>query len=543
VGGVHVFEAKQRVGVQAALFIAGGAIFLLLLIVQFVLMLGVKKPSTSSDIMPGMIGGLSVFGIGLIARGVFLLRGVVRVMLDDGGVRTEGFIARRAISYQQIERVERDKRSQLFGGKTHDVLVLHAAGQRQPLAIIPDTIENFEYLAAELAARTAGAQGGRVTYDPVADQQRRESRRAKKLRWTSIGFAAFTLLFGVIFCAGVREELNERRMKREGQTVEAQIDRQFMRRVTPYIAYSFADAAGQRHENEAMVKQELFDATTGPTIPVIYLPSNPSYNRLAAGGAEKSFGGAFLFLTGGGTLFLSAITVMTLLGIDIKSDGGRTRITRYGRTIREFGPKSTPTPPTLPTMPTFDESHVEEEEIKSFGDDSNVASVVAAYNTPKPPFRPKSTGLTVLGVLSLLLGVLGVIAGIVRAIFSASPRTVELQNRVMELDAPRWAHYWGIADGALAAALMLVGILLLLRKPASRSLGMIVAALQILSTLAAIVVLIARTDPGEGPESMTIIAASTGAVIFHLITIIFPAVLLVILAKRSTAEVLGGAKG
>src|SRR5687768_3573184 len=89
--GVQVFEAKQRVGLQAAAFIAGGVLFFLMLIVQFLIALGSKSTPTS-DMMPGIIGGLSVFGVALIGRGIFLLRGVTRVVLEHGGVRVEGFI-------------------------------------------------------------------------------------------------------------------------------------------------------------------------------------------------------------------------------------------------------------------------------------------------------------------------------------------------------------------------------------------------------------------------------------------------------------------
>src|SRR4051794_35362209 len=97
VGGVRVFEARQRVGWHAAGFIAGGVVFFLMLILQFLLALG-RKSTPTTDMMPGIIGGLSVFGIALIARGIFLLRGVVRVTLDDGGVQLDGFISRRTVS-------------------------------------------------------------------------------------------------------------------------------------------------------------------------------------------------------------------------------------------------------------------------------------------------------------------------------------------------------------------------------------------------------------------------------------------------------------
>ncbi|MEA2736222.1 MAG: hypothetical protein QOE14_2673, partial [Humisphaera sp.] len=339
VGGVRVFEARQRVGLQAALCIAGGVLFFLMLIVMFLIALG-SKSTTSNDMMPGMIGGLSVFGIGLIGRGVFLLRGVVRVTLDNNAVHLDGFTARRTVSYQQIERIERDKKNQLLGGKTHQVLLLYAAGERKPLAIIPDTIENFEELATELARRSAAAQGGRTTYDPIADQQIRDRRDSRRMKFTSAAFSVITLLFIVMLCFGVNEEIHNRRLQSRGTAVYARIDKHFMRSVTPYIEYSFADAQGKRQSREVMVTELLYGQTReGQLVPVVYLADQPEWNRLVGGEAGKNFGGKFLFLLGGGTLMFGAFAVMTLLGIDIKSENGRTTIVRRGKVIREFGAK------------------------------------------------------------------------------------------------------------------------------------------------------------------------------------------------------------
>jgi hypothetical protein len=322
VGGVRVFEARQRVGLQAAGFIAGGVLFLLMLIVQFLLAMG-RKSTPTTDMMPGIVGGLSVFGIGLIARGIFLLRGVTRVILDDSGVQVEGFIARRRILYEQIERVERDKKTQLLAGKTNEVLLLRAAGEKHPSAIIPDTIDNFETLAAELAWRTAAVAGGRTTYDPVADQEIRQTRETKRLKLVSVVLWIFTLMFFGAFCYGIYEELHDRRLASSGTSIDASISQHFMRRVTPYIAYTFRDRQGVAHSREVMVTQELYDATEGAkTVPVVYLAEDPEWNRLAGGDASKNFGGKSLFLFGGGTLMFGAFAVMTLLGIDIKTENG-----------------------------------------------------------------------------------------------------------------------------------------------------------------------------------------------------------------------------
>jgi hypothetical protein len=566
VGGVRVYEARQRVGLQAAGFIAGGVIFFLVLLLQFLLALG-RKSTPTTDMMPGIIGGLSVFGIGLIARGVFLLRGVTRVVLDDGGVHVQGFIAQRTVSYQQIERIERDKSTQLLAGKTNEVLLLRAAGEKKPLAIIPDTIGNFETLAAELAWRTAAAQGGRTTYDPVADQQVRQTRETKQLKLASVLLCIFTLLFGGAFCYGMYEEVHDRRLKSSGTTVDARISQHFMRRVTPYIAYTFRDQQGVAHSREVMVTQAMYDATDGAkTVPIVYLADDPEWNRLVVGDASKDFGGKSLFLFGGGTLLVGALAVMTLFGIDIKTENGRTMIVKRGKVLREFGAKPA-TPPALPTPPRFDEAQGavpvlsaddEDDDEAASGprrvptpdEEAAIRASVAWYESQAraaammpPPPKPK--GLTALGVLCIIFGLLGLGVGVLRcAMFAMTPtRTMQVGNQMMVVNQPTFAIYWAAADATLGAALMLTGIGLWMRQRWSRAIGIPVAALQILSSFGAAGSLIAdmaRQPAQDGPESMMIVTINIASVVFKLLTAAFPAIVLFILAKRSTREALAG---
>ena len=557
VGGVRVFEARQRVGWQAAGFLAGGIVFFLLLILQFLLLLG-RKSTPANDMMPGVIGGLSVFGIALIGRGIFLLRGVTRVILDDAAVHVEGFIARRSVAYAEIERVARDRQTQLLAGKTSDVLLLRAAGETRPLAIIPDTIGGFEELAIELAERAAAARGGRSVYDPAADDAARQTRESRQLRLVSIGMSVFALLFLGAFCYGVYEEVHDRRLRSRGTQVDAQVSQRFMRRVTPYIAYTFRDAQGRVHSREVMVSQPTYDATDGArTIPVVYLPDEPDWNRLAAGDASTDFGGKSLFLFGGGALVFGGLAVMTLLGIDIKSDNGHTRIVRHGRVIREWGKKpaaQSSEPPALPTL--ADDDGRSDDDGHDHDRDDRVADIIDAAYLPSPPLSPPSlspvpttiaparpTGLLVLGVLCLLFGLGGFLLHAANWWIDSRSRTRELNvgNEVMVVEQPAYAAYWSAADAALAALLILTGIGLLMLKRWSRVLGIPVAALQILSSLAAIAIIVAAmaTAPAEnGPDSMTVVTFNVAAVVAKVLSAIFPAVLLFILAKRSTRGVL-----
>jgi len=160
---------------------------------------------------------------------------------------------------------------------------------------------------------------------------------------------------------------------------------------------------------------------------------------------------------------------------------------------------------------------------------------------PQPPPKPK--GLVALGVLCMVFGLLGVGFGVLRyAMYATTPtRTMNVGNHVMIVEQPRFAAYWALADAALGVALIVTGVGLLMLKRWSRSIGIPVAALQILSSLgaAAMVIVTMAADPApDGPESMTVVTANVASIVFKLLTAVFPAVLLFILMKRSTREVL-----
>src|SRR6185312_17355478 len=73
-------------------------------------------------------------------------------------------------------------------------------------------------------------------------------------------------------------------------------------------------------------------------VPIEYLRSDPSWNRLTAGeqpGAE--FGGKFLLVSAGGLVLFGTCLVFTFLGFDLKIENGVTTLVRYGQPIRRWG--------------------------------------------------------------------------------------------------------------------------------------------------------------------------------------------------------------
>lgn len=288
--------------------------------------------------MPGLLGGVSVIGIGLIARGLFLLRATVRVVLDPAGIQLETLTSRRSIAWAEVERIEFDKRSPLLGGETLRVARIIGINGKS-LAEISETVVDFDALSAELTARSS-AMAGRETYDAGADERRRIERDTRKIKRVAWIFALFTLGMAAALCAGINEEWHVRRYATEGVRVDAKIVRRWMYRVTPHLEYAFQDSNGRSYGREAMMYPgPEWDALEGVrTVPVEFLRSDPSWNRLTAGeepGAQ--FGGKFLIVSTGGMVMFGVLSVFAFLGFDLKIENGVTTLVRFGQPIRTWG--------------------------------------------------------------------------------------------------------------------------------------------------------------------------------------------------------------
>jgi hypothetical protein len=528
---VRVYPAKGRIGLQAAACLAGGILFLLMLVVMFLLALAAgPRRNSGPDFMPGMIGGLSVIGIGLIGRGIFLLKSLQRVWLDENGVHLEGFIGRSTLRWRDIERLERDKQNSVMGTTTN---VLKIFGNRaKPIAIIPDTLVDFDGMIGEIEARSSAARGA-ATYDPLADQQRRTSKEVKTQKLAVVCFAIFAILFGAMFCFGVNEEIHLRRYAREAVRVDAPIVRRWMVRVTPKLEYRFKDRAGVEHTREVMMTQPAWDALEkSPTVPVEYLTTDPSWNRPLMGeDVQTSFGGKFLLLSGGGTLAMSFLFVFALMGYDLKTEDGKTRLVRRGQVIREFGGQKKNDDPLAALAQKGTPSAVMLQQLEAPAVPLNVETT-----------RTLPGGLLALGILCIVFGLIEAALTGVRAILWSRQFIALPDGRVIITAAQRWMHWWNGADAVAALLLIVTGILLLRRKLSGRTLGIGVALFQILSCLGTIVMMIvqmASTPAETGPGSMTVVTAQTASIIVQLISMVFPIVLLMILLRRKTAEALG----
>src|SRR5258706_13763889 len=117
----RVYQTRDNAKLQCLLMLAGGILGLLVVIVLFITQL--NRSQRAVDLQPGIIGGFTVIPIMLITRGVFLLSGVYRVILDKDGISLQAPLSSRTIPWTKIDRIEQQERS-LFMGENQAVLRL-----------------------------------------------------------------------------------------------------------------------------------------------------------------------------------------------------------------------------------------------------------------------------------------------------------------------------------------------------------------------------------------------------------------------------------
>ena len=263
------------------------------------------------------------------------------------------------------------------------------------------------------------------------------------------------------------------------------------------------------------------------TVPVQYQRGDPDWNRLLMGEQEGShLGGKFLFLSGGLTLFVGILGIVSLAGFDLKTENGQFVIVRRGSLLKSFG-RSTAAPgeKAFQSLPTPIASTK----------DTHTAPAAPIPRNPSAPRRPP--GINALGILGLAFGGLGVLMGGIRLLLMRA-QTLDIGRQTYVIEASTIQRCWWSADGFLAVLLMIAGIGLLRVRKWGRLLGIVAALLQVLSSIAGTVVAaiaLGRVPAGSGPESGHAVAAGIGVVITQFLTGIFPAILLFILVRRGTA--------
>jgi hypothetical protein len=448
------------------------------------------------------------------------------------GVLLEGFASRRTVGWSEIERMEREKKSVMLGDSIEILVLVGAKGRR--LAMLPASIEGFEGMCDVIAARSAAARG-QETYRPQEDQGRQQAKAARRMRWVAILFGLFTVGMAAGLVAGIWDELHTRRYDTQGIKTPARITRRYKVSVTPRVEYVFTDAAGKEHKNEMMMADDAWDALEGQkTVEVEYLPSDPDWNRLVSGRSEDepNFGGKFLLVTSGGLLMFGTCFVLTAMGWDLKTESGKTLLVRRGRVIRQWGkgPRG-----------------ADAGELQAVMLDDAPAAAMPLTATPMLAMpviseeRGTGRGLVTLGVICIVFGVIGAgLAGIRWLV--ASQGSITLPNGASIVTAvSAWRYIWNAIDGLLGMMLAVTGIELVRLRWDGRMLGIAVGLLQIASSIVGLIVTIhtiATAPEVAGADAQMTLVSNAGAVVGVLLGVVFPVVLVAILARRGVREML-----
>jgi hypothetical protein len=325
----RTYVARGNPKLELIATLGGGFVFLVVIVFMLVSLFSFPATGPNSR-QPGMIGGLSVIPIMLIARGLFAMRNITRVTLDKNAVALESPVSFKTIPWAQIARIQKKDRSS-FMGESHEALILLDANGKE-LAQIRDTLDRFLDLVQQLEYRAAVAHGAPVTETPenVAAEVKK-ARGHAKIRGSV--FTLFAVGSIAVTAISLNEFIHEKRFATEAATADAQILRRYMNRQTPYVEFEFTDSRGQAHRREAMMQMWAWDLLAGSkTVRVEYLNSDPSWNRLVHGEDEVSFSA---FWIGGliGILVFGTVSTFAFLGYDLKTNGGTFQITRWGKPL------------------------------------------------------------------------------------------------------------------------------------------------------------------------------------------------------------------
>jgi hypothetical protein len=324
--GTRVYEARSNAGLQF-LFMLGGMI-----VVLVVVSLTMKSVSRSErpGIPPGVVGVGIIMGVVMLFQGLSLLRGTSRVIIDKDQMRVEGPTWSRNIAWSQIARVRKKAHAPLMGQNLDAVQLIGASGK--VLAEIRDSVKDYAELVQQITDRSTLARG-EATVDFAADDAAMVAKVRRKLIIIGSVCSLFTMMFGAGAAWGIFQWLHERKYASEGIIIQAPIlDRRDHERY-PSLRYGFKDAEGRQFKRYVTMEPGAWDALrASKAIGIVYLPSNPNWNR-PIGGEHDAGPARMLPFMLFGVVMMGVISIASFLGYQLKLKEGGIKLTRWGKPI------------------------------------------------------------------------------------------------------------------------------------------------------------------------------------------------------------------
>jgi hypothetical protein len=542
------YRAAAGTSAQAITLLVLGGIMLFAMLLQIAAMLlelarssasSTPAPTQDDSMRVGLLSASSAAGFISLISGIVLLRRPVRARVAEDGLTLEGRISRMFIPWDRIARLQRDKKQQLYAGESHFLRLLDDRGKE--LARVTDTFWGYPQLAADIEAFSSAARG-KPTLDLDDERQRKLAKQRRSAR-KALVLCVLGLLIGVAMLAGgAYESYWNHRLDREGITTDAQIDKLYMRSVTGWIDISFSDASGVRHARSTTLEPADWQALRGRhAVPVRYVAAKPDWN-LVQGEHDDTRLAPLLFTMGGIIAALcGAYVVMRAMGfVELTVSGGKVRFKRMGEveeekssgTARLSSPKSEVPPPrqnfAAPVVAP-----------------APVAPVV--YPTPylEAPRAPGAVpgGIKTIAILNIVFGALGLLLNAARLVFFAifAGRVLQVGPNPVII-TPEPIDMTAFAINAILAALLIVsGVGLLRLRRWGWRLALIVAAPQVLVSVALMVmgaIEYARASANLNDTTASRAAGLLGGLFCgQLVAMIYPVIVLIVLGRRGVRDV------
>ena len=323
----RVFRTRGPAASGAAPRMIGGAALLGLSVVGFVIALYSRVDQFTLHFMTTMP---ALLGIGAIVAARTTARTPHEVGVGPGGVRVASDRGAQTFGWDQIAW-STVATAPLTNRR---LLTLYDTGGRA-LVVLSDALDDFDALIEAVVTRIA-AKG-----DPTTD--RIQAAKAKRSAvFMALGGVAF-LALAVSVASMTRSDLRAARLLKEAAVPgQARIERRFLapNGVTPRLEYRITTPEGRSATRNAEVVRPVWDALEGAqTVPVLYVPGEPSISRLAIGEAEDRDAfknpvigyGLPAIVALMSILFLVASALMWRgLDIDLDSKTGRLSIKKFG---------------------------------------------------------------------------------------------------------------------------------------------------------------------------------------------------------------------
>jgi hypothetical protein len=322
-----IFQVRKQAGTHAVLWLVGGIGLLVFAVIGFLtaILIGVNQIALHSmTTLPTMLG------FGALYAAWTKLHAPREVGVGPNGIRIDTSRESRTHSWDQIGW----STVQMGGmGFQRSLRIYDVRGRT--LADLSDAIEDFDGLVDVIKQHIA-AKGNQIA-DKI------QLSKAKRTAILSAVVGVLALAISGLLAWHNHDEIRAARLLEQSAVPgTAEIEKRFLapNGITPRLVYRITTPDGRSAENNVEVERRVWDKLEGAkSVPVLYVPEDPSISRLLIGevesrdSAENPIIGYGLPAAGAalGLFFIGAAVLLSFgWSIDLDSKTGKLSIKRFG---------------------------------------------------------------------------------------------------------------------------------------------------------------------------------------------------------------------